>query len=329
MNDGAPAACRQARGLPALASCGGWQPPRLQAGSLRSKEPMTDILTQIIDDTRRELEAERPDFDQWLAEAQRVAEKKEAHAFRRAIAGGLPDHEQVLSTPYREPDRPPRIIAEIKSASPSAGTIVAAPDVEAIANDYGRGGAAALSVVTEPRYFKGERAWLQRAHEATGLPVIMKDFIIDRAQIVRGIASGADAILLLASSLDARQLRDFITIIDDLRRDAVVEVHDDRELDISLEAGARIVGVNNRDLRDFSVSLETSERLVQRIPENVIRVSESGIRSRADIDRLVRAGFDAFLVGESLLRQADRTAAVRALTQPRGEGQTMKSEARQ
>ena len=205
------------------------------------------------------------------------------------------------------------VIAEIKSASPSAGTIVENPDVESIARDYAKGGAAAISIVTEPDFFRGSIAWIARAKAATGLPVIMKDFILEPSQLVHGIAAGADAILLLASLLDAKQIRDCIALLESCGRDALVEVHDERELERAVEAGARLIGVNNRDLRDFRVDLGTSERLGALMPEDKIRVAESGIRTRADVDRLRAAGFHAFLVGESLLRQDDRAAAVRTL----------------
>jgi indole-3-glycerol phosphate synthase len=203
------------------------------------------------------------------------------------------------------------VIAEIKSASPSAGNIVENPDVEAIATTYKQGGAAAISIVTEPEFFRGSREWVGRA--AGQLPVLMKDFIIDESQLVRGIAAGASAILLLASLLDANQIRDFIRCLDAYSCDALVEVHDENELERAVIAGARIIGVNNRNLRDFSVDLGASERLAQQIPDGVLRVAESGIKTRDDIDRLRAAGFDAFLVGESLLRQKDRAAAVRQL----------------
>jgi indole-3-glycerol phosphate synthase len=203
------------------------------------------------------------------------------------------------------------VIAEIKSASPSAGTIVENPDVEAIAAAYKQGGAAAISIVTEPEFFRGSRDWIGRA--ASQLPVLMKDFVIDESQLIRGIAAGASAILLLASLLDAKQIRDFMRCLDEYSCDAVVEVHDEVELDRAITAGAKIIGSNNRNLRDFSVDLGASERLARQIPEGVIRVAESGIKTRADIDRLRAAGFDAFLVGESLLRQNDRAAAVRKL----------------
>jgi len=202
------------------------------------------------------------------------------------------------------------VIAEIKSASPSAGPIVENPDVESIAADYKQGGAAAISIVTEPDFFRGSREWIARV---TGLPVLMKDFVVEESQLIRGIAAGASAILLLASLLDANQIRDFIQCLDQYSCDALVEVHDEHELQRAVDGGARIIGVNNRNLRDFSVDLGASERLAKQISNGVIRVAESGIKTRADVERLRAAGFDAFLVGESLLRQNDRAAAVRQL----------------
>jgi indole-3-glycerol phosphate synthase len=206
-----------------------------------------------------------------------------------------------------------RVIAEIKAASPSAGSIVKNPNVEEIARDYARGGAAAMSVVTEPEFFGGSPEWIARAASASGLPVVMKDFVIDERQLFCGVAAGASAVLLLASLLDARQIRRFIALLDELRCDALVEVHDEGELDRAVEGGARLIGVNNRDLRDFHVDLATAERLGSRMPAKVIKVAESGIKTRQDVERLRAAGFHAFLVGESLLRQNDRAAAVQAL----------------
>jgi len=205
------------------------------------------------------------------------------------------------------------VIAEIKSASPSAGSIVEHPDVEVIAAAYKEGGAIAISVVTEPEFFRGSCDWLDRAAVSSGLPVLMKDFVIEESQLIRGVAAGASAILLLASLLDAKQIRDFIACLDSFGCDALVEVHDEAELARAMDGSARIVGVNNRNLRDFSVDLGASERLARQIPNDVLRVAESGIKTRADVDRLRAAGFDAFLVGESLLRQNDRAAAVRQL----------------
>ncbi len=239
---------------------------------------MSDILDRIVARTRA-----------------RLLPKESPHSFATALS------------------RPGiNIIAEIKSASPSAGSIVENPDVEAIAADYRRGGAAAISVVTEPEFFRGSTAWLARAKSA-GLPVIMKDFIVDERQLLHGIAAGANAILLLASLLDGRQIREFIALLDQFGCDALVEVHDEAELERAIAGGARLIGVNNRNLRDFSVDLAASERLSPLMPQGTIRVAESGIRSRQDVDRLRAAGFNGFLVGESLLRQTDREAAVREL----------------
>lgn len=263
---------------------------------------MKDVLQKIVEATKARL-AEEPDT---LAEFERRA--------RAARRGRAPNvfRDQIRS--HGEP----RIIAEIKSASPSAGTIVANPDIESIARSYRDGGAAAVSVVVEPDFFHGSREWLLRASAASGLPVVMKDFIIDPLQIERGISSGADAVLLLASLLDTRALRDFLARVHDHGCDALVEVHDERELERAVDAGAPIIGVNNRNLRDFSVSLETSERLAEEIPRGVVKVAESGIRNPDDVERLMRSGFDAFLVGESILRQGDRAAAVRELAVARG-----------
>lgn len=205
------------------------------------------------------------------------------------------------------------IIAEIKAASPSAGTIVENPDVEQIAADYARGGAAAISIVTEPEFFRGSTDWIRRAKEASGLPVIMKDFVVDPLQIVSGVAAGADAMLLLASLLTAEEIQRAIELLDQYGCDALVEVHDEAELSRAVQAGARMIGVNNRDLRTFRVDLAISERLVRSIPAETIRIAESGIESPEDVRRLRAAGFHGFLVGESLLRQNDRTAAVRRL----------------
>jgi len=206
-----------------------------------------------------------------------------------------------------------RIIAEIKSASPSAGQIVENPNVEEIAREYKSGGAAAISIVTEPEFFRGSADWLGRAASASGLPVLMKDFVIDERQLLSGIAAGANAILLLASLLDAAQIRKSIELLDEFGCDALVEVHDEEELVRAVDGGARVIGINNRNLRDFHVDLATAESLAAGLPADTIKVAESGIKTKDDVNRLRAAGFNAFLVGESLLRQNDRASAVRAL----------------
>lgn len=259
---------------------------------------MSNVLDAIVADTRRRLELEPPDRAALERAAGEMASRHSAHRFESAL---------------RRQGPAANVIAEIKAASPSAGAIADSPDVEAIAAAYARGGAAALSVVTEPLHFRGSREWIARAGAASGLPVVMKDFVVEDVQLLEGIAAGASAVLLLASLLDASQISRFIGILDGYGVDALVEVHDETELGRAVDGGARIIGVNNRDLRDFSISLDTSERLSPLMPPAVVRVSESGVETRADVERLQRAGFQAFLVGTSLLRQPDREAAVRAL----------------
>lgn len=257
------------------------------------------VLDQIVARTRERLRSEPMDVEDTRRAAMEQASRRTPFAFSKALGAT-----QI------------RVIAEIKSASPSAGSIVDDPDVEAIAADYARGGAAALSIVTEPEFFRGSHAWIARAKAGSGLPVVMKDFVVEPSQLMRGIAAGADAILLLASLLDADRIRDFIGLLDAYGCDALVETHDEQELERAVAGGARLIGVNNRNLQDFSVDLATSERLGALMPADVIRVAESGIKTRADVDRLRAAGFHAFLVGESLLRQNDRARAVRELVTP-------------
>jgi len=266
---------------------------------------MSDILSEIVERNRPRVASEPAD----RAAAERAAALREPFAFTRSLVLAPDDHRR---TARADGGAFGRIIAEIKAASTSAGPIAPDPDVERIAADYAAGGAAAISIVTEPEFFRGSRSWIARA-KTTGLPVLMKDFVVAPSQIVNGIAAGADAILLLAALLDAHRIREFIGLLDVYGCDALVEVHDEAELGKALEAGARLIGVNNRNLRDFSVDLATAERLALSIPDEVIRVAESGIRTRADVARLQRAGFDAFLVGESLLRQSDRAGAVAQL----------------
>jgi indole-3-glycerol phosphate synthase / phosphoribosylanthranilate isomerase len=262
---------------------------------------MHDVLKDIVAATRRDLESARDDLASLRRRAEAAAATREPHRFRQALI---------------RHGSSPRLIAEIKAASPSAGTIVSNPEIEAIARDYRRGGAVAISVVAEPHFFRGSIDWIGRAREAAGLPILMKHFVIDPPQIFEGVAAGADGILLLASLLSREELRSMIDTINVLGRDALVEVHDEAELDRALAAGATIIGVNNRNLRDFSVDLATAERLIRRVPDGVVRVAESGIRSAADRNRMGRAGFDAILVGEHLLRQASRDLAARELAGP-------------
>ena len=182
-----------------------------------------------------------------------------------------------------------------------------------LARQYEEGGAAALSVLTDRDFFQGSLADLQCARAACSLPVLRKDFTIAERHVIEAAAHAADAILLIVAILDVERLRAFRELAKEFDMAALVEVHDRRELDIALASGAQIVGVNNRDLRTFQVSLETSIRLAPHIPPDVIRVSESGIFTAADVHRLMDAGYDAMLVGEHLVKSGDATRALREL----------------
>lgn len=207
----------------------------------------------------------------------------------------------------------PAIIAEIKKASPSKGLLQPDFHPNSIAKSYEAGGAACLSVLTDRRFFQGSLHDLTSARQATVLPVLRKDFTIDLVQIYEAAAHGADAVLLIAAILDATQLRSFRELAGELGLAALVEVHNETELDRALESGAEIVGVNNRNLETFDVSLDVSLRLSERMPAGVLCVSESGISTRSDIDLLRGAGFHAFLIGESLMKASDPAQALRAL----------------
>ena len=197
------------------------------------------------------------------------------------------------------------IIAELKKASPSRGMIRGTLHVGAIASQLERAGAAALSVLTEEKFFHGSLSDLAEASAATRLPCLRKDFIVDEFQLLEARASGGDAVLLILSALDDSEFSRFHQRSRELGLDALCEVHDEVELERAVNMGAEIIGVNNRDLRTFAVDLETAERLAAMLPAGVLRIAESGIQSGDDIRRLRACGYDAFLVGESLMRADD------------------------
>jgi indole-3-glycerol phosphate synthase len=211
----------------------------------------------------------------------------------------------------------PAVIAEIKKASPSKGLIRADFDAAWLAGRYQAGGAAALSVLTDEPYFQGSLRNLELASAAVSLPCLRKDFVVDEYQMVEARAHRADAILLIAAALTDAELARLARAARELELDVLVEVHTSEELDRVLdslgEAGADAIGVNNRDLKTFEVRLETSLELVQRIPASLVRVAESGISTPEDIARLRAHGFDTFLIGESLMRQADPGEALAEL----------------
>jgi indole-3-glycerol phosphate synthase len=209
--------------------------------------------------------------------------------------------------------RQPAIIAEVKKASPSGGVLREEFNPAAIAQAYEQGGAAALSVLTDEKHFKGSLTDLESARVSVGLPVLRKDFTIDSYHVHQAAAHGADAVLLIAAILTERQMREFRELAESYRMSALVEVHDQDELNQAVASGARIIGVNNRNLHTFQVDLGISLRLAAKIPDGVVKVTESGIHSAGDIQRLGAAGYQAFLVGEHLIKSGDAEAALRAL----------------
>jgi indole-3-glycerol phosphate synthase len=253
-----------------------------------------DILARIVARKREEIAAMPTDLEPWERAAElRLAARRD---FRGALAASAP-----------------AIIAEVKKASPSKGVLSADFDPARIARAYERGGAAALSVLTDRSFFQGSLGDLETARAATGLPILRKDFVIAESQVLEAAAHGADAILLIAAVLSERAIRDFREAAARYRMAALVEVHNLREMEVAISAGSDIIGVNNRDLTTFEVSLDVSLRLAEHMPASVLAVSESGIHCARDIARLREAGYTAFLVGERLMKSGDPAAALREL----------------
>ena len=215
-----------------------------------------------------------------------------------------------------------RIIAELKKASPSRGLIRADFDPVALAEAYARNGAVALSVLTDEKYFQGKLAYLDQIRARVDLPLLRKDFVVDPYQIRESRARGADAILLIVAALSRSELADLHTEAGEAGLASLVEVHSEEELDAAVEIGAKIIGINNRNLRTFEVSLETTRRLAPKLPRGVIAVCESGIRKRADLLDLARHGVSCFLIGEQLMSADDpgrRLAALLKVGSEQGE----------
>jgi indole-3-glycerol phosphate synthase len=207
----------------------------------------------------------------------------------------------------------PAVIAELKKASPSKGLIRADFDVPKLAAELEFGGAACLSVLTDEKFFQGSLHNLELASYATHIPCLRKDFILDEFQLLEARACRADAVLLIVAALNDDELTTLHRLARDLQLDVLVEVHDDAELDRALGAGCDLIGVNNRNLHTFRVDLNTSLELAKRIPDGVVKVAESGIETAADIARLRDAGFDAFLIGETLMRAPNPGDTLRTL----------------
>jgi len=211
--------------------------------------------------------------------------------------------------------RPPglAIIAEIKRRSPSAGEIAQRLDAPTQAKHYVKGGAAAISVLTEPQYFAGSLDDLRAVRAAVPVPVLRKDFIVDQIQIWEGRAAGADAVLLIAAALDASELAELLSAVVATGMEALVETHTAAEVEMAVAAGAEIIGVNNRDLATFNTDLAVAEALAPSIPHGVVTVGESGVSSVAGASRMAAAGYDAILVGEAAVRSADPRSFIAGL----------------
>ena len=257
----------------------------------------THILTRIIEAKQKRLQTAKMRVPEPIVK--RMAE----------TAKPVPSFRDALEQPQRV-----RIIAEVKKASPSKGVLKAdlVPASQAIT--YGRAGACAISVVTEEDFFKGDLGWVGSIRDAASLPVLRKDFIYEPFQVYETRAAGASAILLIVAMLQPDELQGLITLGRNLKLDVLVEVHDETELGEALEAGASIIGVNNRNLKTFDVDIQTSIRLARLIPDDRLFVVESGIHRKADVDLLLNAGTDAFLIGEHFLTSADPAAAIRGLS---------------
>ena len=269
-----------------------------RSGALEREVPRRpDLLAAIVAATR-----------QALSETER---RRPRAILEQAGAGRTPRGAMFREALVREHDLP--VIAECKRRSPSKGVLRADYRAADIAAGYERAGAAAVSVLTEPAFFDGSLGDLSSVRERVALPVLRKDFIVAEYQLVESRAQGADAVLLIVAALDDATLAHLLRTASSLGLAALVEIHDERELSRALDAGGDIIGVNNRDLRTLDVDLEASFSLVDRIPESGVAVAESGIKTGHDLEALRRAGYDAFLVGESLMIRADPGDALETL----------------
>jgi indole-3-glycerol phosphate synthase len=229
----------------------------------------------------------------------------------RAAANRTPDAAGFLAALRDGPS--PRVIAECKRRSPSRGILREDYDAAAHARAYAAAGAAAISVLTEPTFFDGALEHLAAVRNAVSVPLLRKDFIVTRYQVFEAVMAGADAILLIVGALTPRELRELLAAAREVGVAALVEAHDAPEAAIAVDCGAAIIGINSRNLRTLSVEPDLHDRLATELPKTVVTVAESGLRETADLRRLERAGYHAFLVGERLIVQPDPGAALRAL----------------
>jgi indole-3-glycerol phosphate synthase len=257
-----------------------------------------DLLEAIVAATHHDLQTRR------AVESYEALEQRAWHA---AVPRGT-----AFAAALSRPDGV-NVIAECKRRSPSRGVLRADYDPVAQAQAYVRGGAIAISVLTEPSFFDGALEHLRRVRAAVDVPILRKDFVVDPYQLLEARVAGADAVLLIVSALDDGRLRRLLDQARSLHLAALVEIHDEAELDRALAAGATLVGVNNRNLRTLAVDLDVSSRVAARLPAGITAVSESGVRTTADIARLRALGYAAFLIGERLMTSADAEGDLRAL----------------
>ena len=257
------------------------------------------FLDKVIEESRKRVavRSRETDMRKVRGEAEVIRGKAAPHAFYAAIAraGRI------------------NIIAEFKRASPSKGVINDRIGVRETVQAYERGGAAAISVLTEPEHFKGSLDDLAIARASVSLPLLRKDFLVDEYQIYEGAICGADAVLLIVAALSEAELSIMLATADGLGMDAIVEVHTAEELTMANNVGAKIVGVNNRDLQTLAVSLDVARNLIKERPGNALMIAESGLSSRSEIDELRSLGYDGFLIGETLMRSGDPAAALEEL----------------
>ncbi len=258
-----------------------------------------DILKKIVETKKKEIEKLALKTQSLIREA---INKRSPLDFKEAIAGS-----QGI----------PTVIAEVKKASPSAGIISSKLEPSLIAKEYELGRADAISVLTDKEYFKGNISYLERVKDVVSIPVLRKDFIISKEQIFEGRSAGADSFLLIAAILSTEQLSDFIKIGREFGMEPLVEVHDEADLTKALDAGAEIIGINNRNLRDFTVDIQNAVRLIPLIPNSKIIVAESGILSLKSASTLYKAGANSLLIGEFLMKSANKSQLIQEIKKAR------------